>query len=131
MLTILQNTFLNKKGVLFRMRKKNGILRLPVKRVRRGPLHYPDVALCARWQDYRGDASPKPQRPWRSRAWGQQKTIDKRVLRIFGSKPFLLSFCFLCCMKRKMCQEKMYLSASALKLLTNLSVSCRLANKKS
>ena len=27
-----------------------------------------------------GDASPKPRRPWRSGARGQQKTIDKRVL---------------------------------------------------
>jgi len=34
-------------------------------------------------------------------------------------------------MKRKICQEQMNLSAVALKLWTNLSVSCNLANKKS
>ena len=49
-----------------------------------------------------------------------------------NEKPFLLSFCFLCCMKQKeFVESEMHLSAVALKLLTNLSVSYNFANKKS
>ena len=53
-----------------------------------------------------GDASPKPRCPWRSGQRGQQKTINKRVLRSFGSKPFLLSFVFCVAWNEKFVKSK-------------------------
>ena len=59
-------------------------------------------------QDDRGDADPKPGALGGVGQGGQQKTKDKRVLRNFSSKPFLLHFCFLCCMKRKMSRVNVF-----------------------
>ena len=67
--------------------------------------------------------------PWRSGARGQQKTIDKRVLWNFGTKPFLLSIVFCVAWNEKFVKSEMHLSTVALKLLTNLSVSRNKAHK--
>ena len=48
-----------------------------------------------------GDADPKPRRPWRSGARGQQKTKRKRILSILGTKSFSFAFLFFVLHKHK------------------------------
>ena len=69
----IQNTYCS-----FLESKKNGILRLP---------HSVSPS-----QDDRGDASPKPWRPWRSGARGQLGLRIKRGFVNFGTKPFFFLF---------------------------------------
>ena len=71
----IQNTYCS-----FLESKKNGILRLP---------HSASPS-----QDDRGDASPKPRRPWRSGARGQQKAITKGFCEILAQNLFFCLFVF-------------------------------------